>query len=131
MSVVWISHHWIWTNLYEQKIASHRILHSSYWSQWKNPAILQSILGSEVLPNCIYCPVITMWLCCAVSYTISYLVLCLAVSHTSLFRELSISPVINTDMSVQYQLKFRLVAFTAHAIQKEDMASKTTYLKSI
>lgn len=69
-----------------------------------------------------------MWLCCAVSYMFNYLALCLAVSYISLFRELNISPVINIDVSVPYPLKFRLMAFVAYDIQKEDMTNKTTCL---
>lgn len=142
MSAVWISQHWIWTSLCKQKIVSYKILQSSYWSQWKNAAVFLSNTAEHSGLWCLThqtslyviwfdCPLISMWLRCAVSYTISYLALCLAVSYTSLFMKLNISSAINLDMSVQYRLKFRLMAFMAHDIQKEDMANTTTYLKCI
>ena len=129
MSAVWISLYWIWTSLYEQKIVSYRVLHGSYWSQWKKSCWLLEQYSrafcalKSYSPNLIIyidCPLISMCLSCVLSYTLSYLALCLTVSYSyiSLFRERSISPVINIDMSVQYLLKFRLRAFMAHDIQK-------------
>lgn len=120
--MVWISRHWIWTSLYEQKIVSYGFLHSTYWSQWKNPAVFLSntaehsglwSLTHQISLYVIWfdCPLISMWLCCTVSYIIGYLALCQAVSYTNLFGEQNVSPVINFDMFVLYQLKFRLMAY--------------------